>query len=167
MALREFDSVLLFAEHLVKLELGLKAIEHKALGHVLEILEKDMQTQIGEYQDQVGPYPEWAPLADSTEAEKARLGYPANAPLLREGDLQESFTHEQDGDEGIVGSTDPIMEFHEFGTIKMPPRPVVGPALERNRERVEQLLARAVVDAILGGQIDRVSGYFGEDIKLS
>jgi hypothetical protein len=32
-------------------------------------------------------YPEWPQLADATQAEREREGYPANEPLLREGTL--------------------------------------------------------------------------------
>jgi HK97 gp10 family phage protein len=165
--MREFGSVLEFAEHLIKLEVGLRLIEHKALGHVLEVLEKDMKAQIGEYQEEIGPYPAWAPLADSTEEEKERLGYAANAPLSRTGDLEKSFIHDQDGDEGIVGSTDPVMEYHEFGTSKMPPRPVVGPAVERNRPKIEKLLRHALVEAIVGNEVLEALGadYLGNDIS--
>lgn len=167
--MREFGSVLEFAEHLIKLEAGLKVIEHKALGAALTILEKDMRGQIGEYQDAVGPYPAWAALADSTEAEKEAMGYPLNAPLERKGDLLRSFTHDQHGDEGIVGSTDPVMEYHEFGTDRMPPRPVVGPALERSREPIEHLLGHALVEAIVGGTLlagaSDAAHYLGPAIK--
>jgi HK97 gp10 family phage protein len=166
---REFDSVLGFTEHLIALEVGLRVIERKALGAVLQVLEDDMKAQIGEYQDAAGPYPAWAALADSTEVEKERLGYPSDAPLLREGDLEKSFSHEQEGVEGVVGSTDPVMEYHEFGTPKMPPRPVVGPALERKRDKIEHLLGHALVEAIIGGTLQggssEIARYLGEDIK--
>lgn len=163
--LREFESPIHFAEHLLRLQVGMRVIVDKAFDTALAILEKDMRDQIGEYQDAVGPYNAWAPLAESTEADKAAQGFPLNAPLLRTGELRESFAHEREGDEGIVGATDPVMEYQEFGTATIPPRPVVGPALERNRDVVERLLGRALVDAILGGQIDRASNYFGPEIK--
>lgn len=169
MRLREFDNALSFAEHLIKIEFAMAAVMHKSLGHVLTVLEEDMRKQIGEYQGSAGSYPAWASLADSTEEEKGRLGYPLNAPLLREGDLQKSFQHDQDGNEGIVGSTDPVMVYHEFGTVKMPPRPVVGPALYRNRDKIEHLLGHAMVEAIIGGTLaagaSDVAKYLGEDIS--
>jgi hypothetical protein len=85
---KEFEGALAFAEHLVKIAVATEVIERKALGHALEILEEDMRAQIGEYQDAVGPYPAWAPLAESTEEQKAMVGAPANAPLERFGDLE-------------------------------------------------------------------------------
>src|SRR5258708_34955480 len=148
--MREFNSLLAFAEHLEKAALEVPVAQHKALGTALVILEKDMKEQIGHFQAQHGPHPAWAPLADSTEDEKARLGYPADAPLLREGDLQDNFRHEQHGDEGIVGSTDPVMAFHEAGTSRMPPRPVVGPALFKTRDKMERLVRDATFAVITG-----------------
>ena len=83
--MREFSSPLAFAEHLIKLEVGLAVIERKALGAALVILEEDMRAQIGEYQDPVGVYPGWAQLAESTEAEKEALGYPDEFTALTRG----------------------------------------------------------------------------------
>src|SRR5260370_13669326 len=150
MRIREFDDLMLFSEHLLRLQLGMHLIVGKAFDKALLILEKDMVQQIGEYQDAIGSYPAWAPLADSTEADKAAHGYPLNAPLERTGELRDSFTHEHEGDEGVVGSTDPVMEYQELGTSTIPPRPVVGPAWERRHEQVEEILGRALVVAVLG-----------------
>jgi HK97 gp10 family phage protein len=154
--MREFSSPLAFAEHLLVLRHELHKHTERGLGKALQVIETDAKEQIGQYQAAVGPHPAWAPLAESTEAEKARLGYPTDAPLLRTGELQESFQHEAHGDEGVVGSTDPIMVYHEFGTEKMPPRPVVGPAAFKSKEKIEQILGRALVEGIVDGQI--VSG---------
>ena len=126
----------------------------------------EAKAEIGYYQPQVGDFPAWAPLADSTEAEKARLGAPLGAPLLRHGGLYASFGHEVlSHDEGIVGSTDPTLIYHEFGTEKMPPRPVLGPAVFKSRKEIERILGRAVVAGILGGEVvqDGVD-YFGGHI---
>ena len=81
--MREFESITAFAEHLLVLSASIVAAEHNALEKVAVLIEKDAKEQIGHYQDAVGPFQDWAPLADSTEAEKARLGYPADAPLGR------------------------------------------------------------------------------------
>ena len=42
--------------------------------------------------------------AKVAEQEKARLGFPANAPLERAGDFEKSFKHEATSDEAIVGT---------------------------------------------------------------
>jgi HK97 gp10 family phage protein len=127
--------------------------DRRALNEAAKLIKKDARAQIGHYQDEVGAYPAWAPLAESTEEEKARLGAPADAPLEREGDLKKSFRSNFEGEDSvIVGSTDPVMEFHEFGTSKMPPRPVLGPALLKNIETIQSLVGASTVDAIVNGQ---------------
>jgi len=150
---QEFHSVQAFALHLLAAEAIWRTQRKHALNAAADLIKKDARAQIGEYQEAIGNYPAWAELAESTEDEKARLGAPADAPLLRYGDLQKSFRSELEGDETvIVGSTDPVMEYHEFGTSKMPPRPVLGPALLKNDERIRQILGVAMLDAIVSGQ---------------
>lgn len=122
----------------------------RGLEKAAKLIEETAQDEIGTYQGAIGPYPEWASLADSTEQEKTRLGYPANAPLLRTGDLRESIVHEVGEWEATVGSTDPVMTYHEFGTDKMPPRPVIGPALYRNLDAVQQLVGDFAYEIISG-----------------
>ena len=139
----------------------------KGLEKSLVLIEKDAKKQIGHYQGQVGEFPAWAPLAASTEAEKARLGAPLGAPLLRHGGLYASFEHQLLSDtEGVVGSTDPTLIFHEFGTSKMPPRPVMGPAVVKNRARIQQILGRAIVEGILSGEVMHGGAeYFGGHVE--
>jgi len=67
---------------------------------------------------------EWPPLAQSTIDDKISGGYPVPSPLLRTGAMQSTIRGEADGFVGIVGSTDPKAVYHEFGTSKMPPRPI-------------------------------------------
>lgn len=150
---QEFESLEAFALHLVAVELVWKAERKVALNAAAKIIKQDARKQIGHYQSQVGNYPEWAPLAESTEDEKARVGAPPDAPLFRFGDLKKSFRSTLVGDdEVIIGSTDPNMEWHEFGTSKMPPRPVLGPALFKNMEAIAALLGHAAMDTIISGQ---------------
>lgn len=163
--MNEFDGVDAFLAHLVLAEGAVKRHTHAAFERALVVIEKDAKDQIGHYQPAVGEFPAWAPLAESTEAEKARLGAPAGAPLMRHGALYASIGHEVHGDEGVVGSTDPTMVFHEFGTAKMPPRPVLGPAVVNSRKKVEAILGRALVDGLMGGQVvPGGKGRFGGDL---
>jgi hypothetical protein len=162
---KEFSDLSSFAAHLGALEFAAHKAIRRGLEQALVLIENDAKGQIGHYQAEAGSFPAWAPLAESTEAEKARLGYPADAPLLRTGAMQASFGHTVESDtEGVVGSTDPTLIFHEFGTRKMPPRPVLGPAVFHTREQIEKLLGRAIVEGVLGGQVVDHGGYFGEDI---
>lgn len=113
----------------------------------------DARAQIGAYQPAVGAYPAWEPLAESTEEEKARIGAPADAPLERFGELKKSFRADPPTEDSIdFGSTDPVMEYHEFGTVKMSPRPALGPALLKKIDPIQQIFGRNAVRAIVNGQ---------------
>lgn len=150
---QEFHSLEAFAVYLVGAAVAMKVAKRKALDTAVKLIAADARAQIGVYQEGVGAYPEWAPLVDSTEAQKATLGAPPDAPLLRFGDLQKSFRSQVINDnEAIAGSTDPVLDYHEFGTSKMPPRPVLGPALFKNLDKIKSILGVAVVDAIVSGQ---------------
>ncbi len=150
---RDFESLQSFALHLAASEAIWRRRRRMALEQAAMLIKKDAREQIGRYQPAVGAYPQWAPLAESTDEEKARLGAPADAPLLRWGDLKRSFRSTLISDEEvIVGSIDPNMDWHEFGTIKMPPRPVLGPALLKNIEQIQRLLGGAILDSVISGQ---------------
>lgn len=135
--MREFNNPAEFAEFLASRRLGM---EH-ALHEIGEELEKKAKEKFGHYQDG------WAQLAPETEEQKARQGFPADAPLLATGDLRESVGHTVGNMEVAIGSTDEKMIYHEFGTPTIPPRPVFGPLLEENKEYVLNTIAKAVADS--------------------
>lgn len=149
--MKEFADVATFAMHLLTLNAAIEHHAHKGLGKAAKIIERDAKRQIGHYQPEVGPFQDWAPLADSTEAEKARLGYPADAPLLRDGQLRDSIQHEVSGLEAVVGSKSDIAEYQEFGTRTIPPRPFIGPAAFKNKEAVQKILGASLVQGLIGG----------------
>jgi phage gpG-like protein len=102
--------------------------------------------------------PSWAPLADATVAEKSRLGYvgqiTATDPLLRTGRLRDSIEiRAVSPDRAVIASDDPILAFQEFGTARIPPRPVIGTALFRTKAAVEHLIGEAAA-RLLRGQPD-------------
>lgn len=150
--MREFSDISQFVTHLAALEVSVARAEHRALERVSKIIEADAKSQIGHYQDAVGGFPAWAELADSTEAEKAKLGYPVDAPLLREGDLRESITHEVGHGDAVIGSKSSIAEYHEFGTETIPPRPFIGPAAFKSKDKIERILGQAIVEGLIGGE---------------
>ncbi len=163
--MKEFSSVLTFAEHLVAIEAGLAATFHSALKRAARVIEKDARAQIGEYQPEVGPFPEWAELADSTEYDKAQKGYPVDAPLLREGDLRNSIQHEVVGLEAVIGSQSDIAAYQEFGTPTIPPRPFIGPAAFKNKEKIQRILGDALVIGLTEGEVIHES--LGYNMKIS
>lgn len=147
----EFNSLGALAVHLAGQEIALLASLKAGLEKCAVRIEQTAKAEIGHYQAGVGPFPAWADLADSTEAHKARMGYPADAPLLATGAMQSSITHSTSILEAIIGSTDPKMVYHEFGTPKMPARPVMGPALLTNKEFIRRTLGAATVTGLIGG----------------
>lgn len=150
---RHFESLESFALHLLEREVATAVAIHEGLERVLARIEKTARDEFGNYQPSTGPFPEWAELADATKEDRLRQGYTENDPLLRSGELMESSSHEVHGLEGVAGSTDPRMVYLEFGTSKMPPRPVWGPALVKNHKAIQMMLGAAVVEGLVGGDL--------------
>lgn len=97
----------------------------------------------------------WAPLAESTVAERIALGYPGDHPILvRSGQYAESWINQDhadhgseiEGEQGIwyiaEGSNDPRAPALEYGAGRMPARPVAN-------------LSEAAADGIAGA-VERV-----------
>lgn len=151
----EFDSMEGLAVHFMRAA----AAELIAIGDGLKRcagkVEKDAKAEIGHYQSAVGPFQDWAELADSTEQDKAMHGYPVDAPLLRTGEMRDAITHDVDMLEAIIGTMDEgagkILKYHEVGTSKMPPRPVLGPALFKNKEFIQKTMGESTLSGMMGG----------------
>jgi HK97 gp10 family phage protein len=148
-----FESITHFVTHLAKVELAIRASTHKALDQAAKIIEVDAKKQIGDYQAEVGPFAGWVELADSTKADRVAKGFTENDPLLRTGGLRDSISRQVEGDEAAVGSTSDIAVYQELGTDKIPPRPFLGPAAFKNRDRIESLLGLAVIHALEYGEV--------------
>lgn len=156
----EFKSLGGLALHLAGQEVALLASLHAGLEKCANRVQKTAEAEIGHYQPGIGPFPAWADLADSTEERKAKMGYPSDAPLEASGEMGRSFSHVTHVLEAVIGSTDPKMVFHEFGTPKMPARPVMGPAVLRNKEYIRRVLGAATVAGLIGGSAIHASlGY--------
>lgn len=93
----------------------------------------------------------WPPLAAATLYEKARLGYEIPAPLLRTGVLKGSIRGEVSGLEGAIGSTDVKAVYHEFGTSRMPPRPIYSYTMQKNLPQLETAFGLLAM-RLLGGR---------------
>lgn len=158
--MKHFESLGEFALHLVETEVAIVEMLHVGLERVAARIEKTAKSEIGHYQDQTGPFPGWPQLADSTEDRKAALGYPADAPLYATGEMQASIGHEVHGLEAVIGSADEKLVWHEFGTAKMPARPVLGPAAFTNKKAIEMLVGAALVSGLIGqDKIHEALGY--------
>lgn len=149
-----FTSPQQFAEHLLKAATQEVMALQVALEKAAKLIEKSAKKEIGHLQPQVGSFNAWDELADSTKDDKSRKGYVINEeynPLLRTGELRDSIQHEVKELEAVVGSTSPIMSYHEFGTSKMPPRPVLGPAAYKNKEKIRAIIGAAAITGMIGG----------------
>jgi hypothetical protein len=96
----------------------------------------------------------WPSLADVTVTRKTAAGQTGRIsptdPLYASGKLRDSW-HYSVGNAGFVwGSTDPVMVYHEHGTAKMPPRPVVGPVMFQHGKEVVSIAANWIMGAVAG-----------------
>jgi phage gpG-like protein len=151
--MREFDSFGAFALHLLEREVATVVALHADLKMVAHKIEETAKEEIGHYQPEVGPFPAWAPLAESTVADRVAQGYSPDEPLLRTGDLRDSISSEVEGLEAAIGSTSDVALYQELGTSRIPPRPLLGPAAIRNERLMLTSLGAVMVNGIAGAKL--------------
>jgi hypothetical protein len=127
-------------------------------------IEKTAKDEIGHYQDAIGPFQDWAELAESTKADRLSKGFTENDPGKRSGKMQESITHEVDGMEACIGSSDQNLVYFEVGTSKQPPRSVLGAAVIRNKSKIQRIIGHAAVSGLFGGQHVHSSLGYDDDL---
>jgi hypothetical protein len=147
-----------FAAKLAELTIAVHEEGVKALEAAAVIVETEAKAEIGIYQSGAGPFAQWATLADSTLAEKERLGYaPPDNPLLRTGDMRDGIQHTvvpaASGGTAYVGSDDPVAEYQELGTDRIPPRSFLGGALFRKTDEVKAITGAYVYGALVGRKV--------------
>ncbi|MBI1214127.1 MAG: hypothetical protein GC190_21910 [Alphaproteobacteria bacterium] len=147
-----FNSFAELALHLAEAHVHMAHQLTRGLDRAAAVIQRRAKGEIGNYQPAVGPFQEWAPLAESTLEQKEAGGYsPPDNPLLRTGGMRASIEREVHGTEAIVGTKDPTLVFHEFGTAKMPARPVLGPAAVRSKDDVQKIIGAAMLSGLIGG----------------
>lgn len=153
--MRKFNSVGAFADHLAKLAIKIEPALHAELKKVGKTLEKDAKAIIGEYQtENMGPFPPWKQLAESTVDDRVRKGYAPDEPLLRTGDMRDSIESTVEGLEVAVGSDSKIALYQEMGTTRgIPPRPFLSLALVRGQDKIKEKLGAAIVYRIAGQKL--------------
>lgn len=72
-------------------------------------------------------------------------GYPPNSDR---GTLVQSIQFEADDEEAVVGTNLKYGEYLEFGTSKMEARPWLFPALDNNRDQIQDLFLNILREAI-------------------
>ena len=118
---------------------------HDALEGASKIIEKESKSVIGSYR--YG----WPQLADETQDDRVRKGYPANEPLLRTGDMRNSieYTILTSEKKAYVGSNDDKAVWQELGTSRgIPPRSFLGGAAMRKGEEVAHYVGGSMFRAI-------------------
>lgn len=147
-----FESLGHLATHFAELAVTEVVALHEGLEKCAVLVEKTAKGEIGMYQPQAGPFQDWAELAESTKEDRVNRGFSENDPLLRTGGLRDSITHEVNSLEAVIGSTDPVMIYQEFGTPTSPPRAVLGPAAFRNKEKIKAIIGAAAMAGYFGGE---------------
>nr|DAF77211.1 MAG TPA: hypothetical protein [Caudoviricetes sp.] len=148
--MKNFSSPGAFALHLAALAAEAPEVVH----HVADASGKEIQLtaqgMIGDYQKEIGPYPAWEELADSTKEERAHLGFSENDPGYRSGAMQRSITRKTGASESVVGSDDQHLVWFDMGTPNQPPRPVFGPAAIHSEPRVKKIIGGTVFAWLAG-----------------
>lgn len=81
-----------------------------------------------------------------TEARLPSVGH--DAPWLRTGALRAGVSVQADGDRVRVLSADKAARAQEFGTARVPPRPVLGPAAAAHGPAIVDAVGQAVAELL-------------------
>jgi hypothetical protein len=92
----------------------------------------------------------WAPLAESTIADKAHHGFPTPKPLLRTGELRDSIEYTVHGLQGCVGSDLDIAVYQELGTSRIPARSFLVSSAISSEDKIHRMAAATTIAALSG-----------------
>ena len=174
--MRTFKSCGEFAAYLLSIAPLAEAAQAHGMRDAAVIVQEEAQRELGHYQPAVGPYREWAPLAESTlegwddshgnhHPGKIELGYaPPDNPLLASGELKYSIEISYNSREAAIGVPDEtvgdgsdgnrernigdVAVDLEFGTRDMPARSFLGRAAYVKREEIVAAMVLPVIYAI-------------------
>lgn len=159
----EFPTMGHLAQHFMRETAGELVIISEAVKPGLESASKLLfdtaYAEFGVYQKAAEPFGDWPELADATKEDRVAKGFTENDPLLRSGELRDSLKREVDHLEATVGSTSDIMLFQELGTSHIPPRPVLGIALQRCWPQIQALIGNAAAAGFCGAKPISEPGY--------
>lgn len=147
-------SLMDFAKDLSRIKVSFEFARHEAIEKACQIVEDEAKDVIGTYR--YG----WPQLATATQRDRVRLGFPANEPLLRTGDMRDSISHYVETgltgahgvteDAGYVGSPSKIALAQELGTARIPPRSFLGGAARAKEAEIRTIGATALHTALIG-----------------
>lgn len=164
--MREFATIEGFIKFLATIPATVERVTETGLEAAAALIEKTAKDEIGIYQEAVGPFNDWVPLSGATldgfYAEgigyvpgKEELGYaPPDNPLLRTGELRDSYEHTVSGYEASIGSHSLIALWQEMGTpdarFPIPPRSILGGAAYRCEHIVVDMMVSPCIRALAG-----------------
>src|SRR3984957_16181177 len=114
----------------------------------------------------------WPQLAQATQDDRVNLGFSANEPGLRTGEMKDSIGYTIiSSEEAEIGSNDDKMVYFELGTNTQPPRPTLTTAAIRRGQDVADIAGFLVGSAVAGhsvdGEILKIAGHALHDLKES
>ena len=146
--MRSFPTIEALLVHLARAPAEMHAAQRRGEQIAGAALVEHAKDLIGQEQEA------WPALADSTVEQKQRMGLTgrvsATDPLFARGELRASIADTVDHSGIVLGSTDPIAPFHEYGTSKMPPRPFIEPTMVKHGQEATETIAEHVVAALVG-----------------
>jgi phage gpG-like protein len=146
---KTFASIAEFVAFTAGLEESMRTANRAILEAACQAVEAEAKRVIGTY-----AYG-WEQLAPATQAERVRLGFPANEPLLRTGELRESIQHTIiDDHHAEVGSDSDIAVYQELGTARIPPRSFLMQAAVHEEKLIRKIAKEIWVAALLPHSIE-------------
>lgn len=149
---RSFDRIADFVQYLSGQVATLPAVERMVLERAGALVQHEAQSAIGTYR--YG----WPQLAESTQKDRVRKGFPANEPLLRTGEMERSIEHTVRGRTAHVGSNSQIAVYQELGTSRIPPRPFLSGAAARKGAQFSHMVGKAIAAHLSGEDAERAIG---------
>lgn len=142
-----------FMAHLAGFNTRLIVESRRSMEKIAKAVEAEAKHEIGTYQDAAGPFSGWPELADATKEDRAKHGFSENQPGLRTGEMRDSIHHEFDHEAAVVGSDEDKLVWFELGTVKQPPRSVLGVAVVHKEPEIVHELGNHVVTALVGHEV--------------
>lgn len=142
---RSFRSIGEFIQFMAGQAASLEAVQLHVLEQSAKLIQHQAQRAIGTYD--YG----WPQLAESTQAERARLGFPENEPLLRTGELERSIEHRVVSPwEAAVGSDHQVAVWQELGTTRIPARSFLAATAVLKEHQIVRHLGLAITAHLAG-----------------
>jgi hypothetical protein len=140
----QFFDLLGFVAQLPAIERDIEASGPKIIERACQMIQKKAKAAIGKNHEL------WPPLAPSTLADKEKHSFPIPKPLLRTGELRDSIEYTVHGNEGAVGSNDPVVVYQELGTSRIPPRSFLVSSAISSEDRIHRMAAATTMAALAG-----------------